>query len=307
MRALITGGAGFIGSHLSEFLLSKGFSVVAADSLVTGKESNIKHLMGNDNFEFINTDVSRELAVDGELDFVLHFASPASPIDYQTIPVETLLTGAYGTRNALELAEEKNAVFLLASTSEVYGDPEVSPQPESYWGHVNPIGLRSCYDEAKRFAEALTMAYHRKRNVDTRIIRIFNTYGPRMRANDGRVIPAFMTQALNNEPLTVFGTGKQTRSFCYITDLVEGIYRVMNSSLTEPVNLGNPDEYTILELAERIIKITSSSSEITFMPLPADDPKRRKPDITRARELLGWEPEVNLDEGLRETMGWFRK
>lgn len=306
MRILVTGGAGFIGSHLCEYLLKQKHQVICMDNLITGNMNNIKHLLNNKNFEFIQHDVTNYINLKGELDYILHFASPASPIDYQRIPIQTLKVGSLGTHNTLGLALAKNAKFLLASTSEVYGDPLVNPQPESYWGNVNPIGVRGCYDESKRFAEALTMAYHRVHKLDTKIVRIFNTYGPRMRPDDGRAIPTFIKQALKNEPLTVFGDGNQTRSFCYITDLIIGIYKVMNSNINGPINLGNPDEKTILGLANRIIELTNSRSEIIFKPLPADDPKVRRPDITKARRLLKWEPKISLESGLKNTITWFK-
>lgn len=302
---LITGGAGFIGSHLCDFLLDKGFKVICMDNLITGSKDNIKHLENNDNFKFINHDISKEIKVDDDLDFILHFASPASPIDYQKIPIQTLKAGSLGTHNTLGLAFAKKAIYLLASTSEVYGDPLVNPQPESYWGNVNPVGLRGCYDEAKRFAEALTMAYHRIHKLDTRIVRIFNTFGPRMRKDDGRVVPNFITQALKNKPMTVYGDGKQTRSFCYVTDLINGIYKLMNSKINEPVNIGNPEEHTILEFAKILKKLTNSSSEIIFKNLPEDDPKIRCPDITFAKKHLNWQPEIELEEGLKKTIEFF--
>ena len=304
--ALITGGAGFIGSHLCEFLLGNGFKVIAMDNLATGDLENIRHLRGNKNFNYIHHDVSRHIAVNENLDFVLHFASPASPVDYQKIPIQTLKAGSLGTHNTLGLALAKKAKYVLASTSEVYGDPLVNPQPESYLGNVNPIGIRGCYDEAKRFAEALTMAYHRIHKLDTRIVRIFNTYGPRMRKNDGRVVPNFINQALKNKPLTVYGDGNQTRSFCYVSDLVEGIYRLMISSIVDPVNLGNPEEHTILEFAEIIKKLTKSKSKIVFRKLPVDDPHVRCPDIGKARKELGWYPKVKLIDGISKTIEWFK-
>jgi len=307
MKVLITGGAGFIGSHLCEFLLGKGFKTVAMDNLATGGMENISHLMGNKDFSFINHDVSKHISLDEELDFVLHLASPASPVDYQKIPIQTLKAGSLGTHNTLGLALVKKAKYMLASTSEVYGDPKVNPQPETYWGNVNPIGLRGCYDEAKRFSEALTMAYHRIHKLDTRIARIFNTYGPRMRKDDGRVVPNFITQALKNEPITVYGDGKQTRSFCYISDLIDGAYKLMMSDINEPVNLGNPEEHTILEFAELIKELTGSKSKIAFKPLPQDDPHVRCPDITKARKELRWEPKVSLREGLIKTIEWFKE
>jgi dTDP-glucose 4,6-dehydratase len=304
-RVLITGGAGFIGSHLAEFLLEKGFSVICMDNLITGKTENIAHLMGED-LVFIKYDVTNYISVGGPLDYILHFASPASPVDYLELPIQTLKVGSLGTHKALGLAKEKKAVFLLASTSEVYGDPKVHPQTEEYWGNVNPIGPRGVYDEAKRFAEALTMAYHRYHGVETRIARIFNTYGPRMRARDGRAVPTFIAQALRGEKVTLFGDGSQTRSFCYISDLVGGLYRLMLSGISDPVNLGNPNESTIRELAEIILRLTGSKSELVQKDLPVDDPKVRRPDITKARKLLQWEPTVPLEEGLRKTIDYFR-
>ena len=305
-RTLITGGAGFIGSHLCDYFLSLGHEVICMDNLLTGDISNIAHIR-NQNFLFIKHDVTNYIYVEGKLDYLLHFASPASPIDYEKLPIQTLKVGSLGTHKALGLAKEKKATFLLASTSEVYGDPLVHPQSEGYWGNVNPIGPRGVYDEAKRFAEAMTMAYHRFHGVDTRIIRIFNTYGPRMRLEDGRAIPSFITQALRGEDISVFGDGSQTRSFCFISDLVEGIYRVLMSGETRPVNLGNPQELTILELARAIVRLTASRSTIVYTPLPQDDPKRRQPDITRASQLSGWEPKVEFAEGLRETIAYFRE
>ena len=304
--ALITGGAGFIGSHLCEFLLAKGYKVIAMDNLATGDIKNIENLRSNKNFTYIHHDVSKHIVVNEELDFVLHFASPASPVDYQKIPIQTLKVGSLGTHNALGLALAKKASYVLASTSEVYGDPLVNPQPETYWGNVNPIGIRGCYDEAKRFAEALTMAYHRIHRLDTKIVRIFNTYGPRMRKDDGRVVPNFITQALKNEPITVYGNGKQTRSFCYISDLVEGIYKLMMSGINEPVNLGNSEEHTIFEFAEVIKELTKSKSKIAFKPLPVDDPHVRCPDIAKAKKMLKWQPKVKLKEGLARTIEWFK-
>lgn len=310
MRILITGGAGFLGSHLCDYLLARGHEVICMDNLITGSTANIAHLAGHERFLFIKHDVTNYIFIDGHLDAVLHFASPASPIDYLEYPIQTLKVGALGTHKALGLAKDKKARFLLASTSEVYGDPLVHPQREDYWGNVNPIGPRGVYDEAKRFAEAMTMAYHRAHGVDTRIARIFNTYGPRMRLNDGRVVPNFIAQALRGEPLTVFGDGSQTRSFCYVSDLIEGICRLLESNVTEPINLGNPDEMSILEFAHRIIALSGSCSSIVFVqPEDArvrDDPKVRRPDITRARTLLGWQPQVSLEEGLRRTIEWFR-
>ncbi|MBM4439109.1 MAG: SDR family oxidoreductase [Candidatus Rokubacteria bacterium] len=306
MRVLITGGAGFIGSHLALSLLDRGIEVVCVDNFITGSPENIARLWPRAGFQFIQQDVTSFMAVDGPLDWVLHLASPASPRDYLEFPIQTLKVGALGTHNALGLAKAKRAGFLIASTSEVYGDPLVHPQREEYWGNVNPVGPRGVYDEAKRFAEAMTMAYHRTHGVDTRIVRIFNTYGPHMRLHDGRAIPAFMTQALTGKPLTVFGDGSQTRSFQYIADLVDGIWRLMQSNVNDPVNIGNPHEMTLLELAKRIIRLADSGSEIVFQALPVDDPKVRQPDITRARRLLGWEPRVDTDEGLRLTLEWFR-
>jgi dTDP-glucose 4,6-dehydratase len=302
----VTGAAGFIGSHLSEHLLDKGFSVVGMDNLVTGDVANVEHLAHRD-FDFVKHDVTHYLVIEGPLDYVFHFASPASPIDYLKLPIQTLKVGALGTHNCLGLAKAKGARFLLASTSEVYGDPLIHPQQEDYWGNVNPVGPRGVYDEAKRFAEAITMAYHRYHGVETRIVRIFNTYGPRMRVHDGRAIPAFLSQALRGEDVTVFGDGSQTRSLCYVSDLVDGIYRLMMSDTSEPVNIGNPHELTMRELAERIVALTGSSSRIVEKPLPADDPKKRRPDISRARSILGWEPKVSLEEGLPRTLDYFRK
>jgi dTDP-glucose 4,6-dehydratase len=305
MRILITGGAGFIGSHLCELLLARGADVLCMDNLITGSMENVRHLDGRPGFRFVRHDVTEEIDVPGPLDWVLHVASPASPRDYLELPIQTLKVGALGTYRTLGLAKAKGARFLLTSTSEVYGDPLVHPQREDYWGNVNPVGPRGVYDEAKRFAEAMTMAYHRTHGVDTRIVRIFNTFGPRMRLNDGRAIPAFATQALTGQPLTVFGDGSQTRSFQYIDDLLDGIWRLMNAPVNEPVNIGNPHEMTLLELAKRILRLTGSSSEIVFRPLPEDDPKVRQPDIGRARTLLDWEPRVDIDEGLRLTLAWF--
>jgi dTDP-glucose 4,6-dehydratase len=305
-RALVTGAAGFIGSHLSEFLLERGFSVIGMDNLATGDVANIEPLTGRD-FVFVKHDVTNYVAVEGPLDYVFHFASPASPIDYLKLPIQTLKVGGLGTHNCLGLAMAKGARFLLASTSEVYGDPLVHPQREDYWGNVNPVGPRGVYDEAKRFAEAITMAYHRVHGVETRIVRIFNTYGPRMRVEDGRAIPAFLSQALRGEDVTVFGDGSQTRSLCYVSDLVDGIYRLMMSDASDPVNVGNPRELTIRQLAERIVALAGSKSRIVERPLPEDDPKVRQPDITRARTLLGWEPKVPLEEGLPRTLAYFRR
>jgi len=305
-RAVVTGGAGFLGSHLCERLLAEGHDVVCVDNLVTGKRSNVEHLESTGRFEFRLHDVSTPIEIDGPVDFVLHFASPASPIDYLELPIQTLKVGSLGTHNSLGLAKAKGARYLLASTSEVYGDPLVHPQPESYWGNVNPVGPRGVYDEAKRFAEAMTMAYHRVHGLETRIVRIFNTYGPRMRPRDGRVVPAFAQQALTGEAMTVFGDGSQTRSFCYVDDLIEGIYRLLLSEHPEPVNIGNPHEMTILHFAERIRALTGSSSPIEHRPLPVDDPKTRQPDISTARRVLGWEPKVELDHGLARTIDYFR-
>ena len=307
MRAVITGGAGFLGSHLCERLVASDWDVLCLDNLVTGLEANVAHLLNHPHFRIARQDVTRYIDVPGPVDFVLHFASPASPVDYLKLPIQTLKVGALGTHNSLGLALAKKAKYLLASTSECYGDPQVSPQPESYRGHVNPIGPRGVYDEAKRYAEAMTMAYHRAHDVDTRIARIFNTYGPRMRLNDGRALPNFVYQALTGQPLTVHGDGQQTRSFCYVSDLIEGIYRLMQSGEHKPVNLGNPQEITILEFAERIRALTGSNVPIVFKPLPEDDPKQRCPDITKARRILHWEPEVSLDEGLPRTLEFFRR
>ena len=307
MRALVTGGAGFLGSHLCEYLLERGWQVVCVDNMVTGTPANVAHLSANPHFELQQQDIAAGLAYSGALDYVLHFASPASPPDYLKLPIETLLVGSAGTYNALLLAESKKAKFLLASTSECYGDPEVSPQSETYWGHVNPVGPRSVYDEAKRFSEALTMAFHRARELDTRIVRIFNTYGPRMRLNDGRALPNFVYQALTGKPITVYGDGSQTRSFCYVSDLIEGIHRLMESGEHFPVNIGNPQEITILEFAQRIKALTGSSAPIVFEPLPQDDPRQRRPDISRARRVLNWEPKVALHEGLERTLRYFRE
>src|SRR5689334_6433477 len=305
--AVVTGAAGFLGSHLSDRLLAEGYKVIGLDNLVTGNVRNIEHLAKNEDFDFIKQDVTKFIYLPGKIDLIFHFASPASPIDYLQIPIQTLKVGSLGTHNALGLAKEKGARFLIASTSEIYGDPLVHPQPEEYWGNVNTIGPRGCYDEAKRFAEAMTMAYHREHKVETRIVRIFNTYGPRMRINDGRVVPAFISQALKNKPVTVFGKGQQTRSFCYVSDLIEGIYRLMMSNYDLPVNIGNPAEMTVLEFAKQIIRATGSRSKIAFKPLPQDDPKQRKPDITRARKILKWEPGVPLAKGLVKTIEYFRK
>ncbi|MGD8439483.1 MAG: SDR family oxidoreductase [Holophagae bacterium] len=305
-RALVTGGAGFLGSHLCERLLGEGLDVVCMDNLITGNLANIEHLFGRDGFIFVEHDVTNFIHVPGRLDYVLHFASPASPIDYLKLPIQTLKVGSLGTHKALGLAKSKKARFLLASTSECYGDPLVHPQPENYWGNVNPVGPRGVYDEAKRFAEAITMAYHRHHGLDTRIVRIFNTYGPRMRAGDGRVVPTFICQALDNEPLTVFGDGSQTRSFCFVDDLIEGIWRLLHSDHVEPVNIGNPAEMTVLEFAREIIRIIGADSEISFTELPVNDPKVRQPDISLAREILGWEPKIDLEDGLATTIEFFR-
>ena len=306
-RILITGGAGFLGSHLSDRFLKEGYYVIVMDNLITGSLSNIEHLMHRDDFEFYHGDVSNYVHVPGSLDYILHFASPASPIDYLKMPIQTLKVGSLGTHNCLGLARAKNARILVASTSEIYGDPTVHPQHESYWGNVNPIGPRGVYDEAKRFQEAMTMAYHTYHKLETRIIRIFNTYGPRMRLNDGRALPAFLGQALRGEDLTVFGDGSQTRSFCYVDDLVEGIYRLLLSDYAEPVNIGNPDEISIKDFAEEIIKLTGTNQKIIYKPLPKDDPMQRKPDISRAREILGWEPKVSRSEGLKITYQYFKE
>ncbi|MCU0341633.1 MAG: SDR family oxidoreductase [Spirosomaceae bacterium] len=305
-RVLITGAAGFLGSHLCDRFIKEGFYVIAMDNLVTGDLRNIEHLRSNPNFEFIHHDISKHIVIDGELHYILNFASPASPIDYLKIPIQTLKVGSLGTHNCLGLARAKGARILVASTSEVYGDPLVHPQNEEYWGHVNPVGLRGCYDEAKRFQEAITMAYHRHHGVETRIVRIFNTYGPRMRLNDGRVLPAFIGQALRGEDLTVFGDGSQTRSFCYVDDLVEGIYRLLMSDCVEPVNVGNPAEITIGQFAEEIIKLTGTTQKVVYKPLPQDDPKQRQPDIRKAKEVLGWEPKVSRAEGLKITYEYFK-
>lgn len=306
MRVVITGGAGFLGSHLCDLFMGGGDEVICIDNLCTGDTKNIAHLQGNPNFEYVRANVTEFIRIGGDVDAVLHFASPASPVDYLKMPIQTLKVGALGTHNALGLAKAKRARFLLASTSEVYGDPLVNPQPETYWGNVNPIGPRGVYDEAKRFAEALTMAYHRVHKMDTKIVRIFNTYGPRMRKGDGRAIPNFITQALSGEPLTIYGEGLQTRSFCYIADMMGGIHKLLMSKETEPVNLGNPVEITILELAETLLEITGSKSEVIHKPLPIDDPKVRRPDISKAKRVLGWEPKVPLERGLRETIEWFK-
>ncbi|MDE0840037.1 MAG: SDR family oxidoreductase [Kiritimatiellae bacterium] len=305
-KAVVTGGAGFLGSHLCDRLLAEGHNVVCMDNLLTGNLANIEHLAGNTSFKFIHQDVTEYLYLPGDIDFIFHFASPASPIDYLEYPIQTLKVGALGTHKALGLAKAKKARFLIASTSEVYGDPLVHPQQEDYWGNVNPVGPRGVYDEAKRFAEAMTMAYHRYHNVDTKIIRIFNTYGPRMRLNDGRAVPAFAGQALRGEPITIFGDGSQTRSFCFVSDLIDGIYKLMLSSETGPINIGNPTEMTIAQLAERIVEMTDSGSKVVYQDLPVDDPKVRQPDITKARERLGWEPKIEIAQGLPETIAYFK-
>ena len=305
-RTLVTGGAGFLGSHLCEYLVNKEHEVICMDNLITGSKQNISGIK-NGNFHFVNHNVSEFIDLDGDLDYILHFASPASPIDYLELPIQTLKVGALGTHNALGVAKAKNATFLLASTSEVYGDPLVHPQPEEYWGNVNPIGPRGVYDEAKRFAEAITMAYHRTHGINTKIVRIFNTYGPRMRIKDGRAIPNFLKQALTGEDLTIYGNGSQTRSFCYVTDLVEGIYRLLMSDQHEPVNIGNPIEMTIQQMANKILQASQSQSKIVQLPLPEDDPKTRQPNITLARKLLDWEPKVSLDEGLESTLKYFKQ
>jgi dTDP-glucose 4,6-dehydratase len=304
--SVVTGSAGFLGSHLTDYLLAKGHRVIGMDNFVTGAVANFDHLAGHPDFRFIQQDVTEFIFLHDAVDYVWHFASPASPIDYLGVPIQTLKVGSLGTHKALGLAKSKRSRFLIASTSEIYGDPTVHPQTEEYWGNVNTIGPRGCYDEAKRFAEALTMAYHREHSVDTRIVRIFNTFGPRMRMNDGRVVPAFVGQALAGKPITIFGKGTQTRSFCYCSDLIEGIYRLMMSDTNLPVNIGNPREMTMLQFAEAVLKVTGSKSKLIFKPLPQDDPKQRQPDITRARKLLGWEPKVTLDEGLQKTIAHFR-
>lgn len=303
--AVVTGGAGFLGSHLCDRLIADGLKVICLDNLITGNKRNIKHLLKDKNFKFVNHNVSTEIKIKGPVDYVLHFASPASPIDYLNYPIPTLKVGALGTHNTLGLAKLKKARYLLASTSEVYGDPQEHPQKETYWGHVNPIGPRGVYDEAKRFAEAITLAYHRYHKIDTRIVRIFNTYGPRMRIQDGRVVPNFIYQALHNKPLTVYGTGRQTRSFCFYTDLIEGIVRLLYSKFPGPVNIGNPDEFTILQFANLVTKLSRTKSRIINQPLPTDDPKQRRPDITLARRHLKWTPKVKLEKGLKATIQWF--
>lgn len=305
--AVVTGAAGFLGSHLSDYLLARDYKVIGLDNLLTGNLRNIEHLAGNPDFDFIKHDVTHFIYVPGAIDLVFHFASPASPIDYLQLPIQTLKVGSLGTHNTLGLAKEKNATFLIASTSETYGDPLVHPQTESYWGNVNPVGPRGVYDEAKRFAEAMTMGYHRAHGLDTKIVRIFNTYGPRMRLEDGRVVPAFIGQALQGRPLTVFGDGSQTRSFCYVSDLIEGIYRLSQSNYHEPVNVGNPREMTVLEFAQKILSYTGSKSTIDFRPLPEDDPKVRQPDITLAKRILQWEPKVSFEEGIESTVAYFRE
>ena len=305
-RTLVTGGAGFLGSHLCEYLLNKGHEVICMDNLITGTKDNISDIKSK-KFQFVEHNVSEFINLEGELDYILHFASPASPIDYLKLPIQTLKVGALGTHNALGLAKAKKAVFFLASTSEVYGDPLIHPQPEDYWGNVNPIGPRGVYDEAKRFAEAITMAYHRTHGINTKIIRIFNTYGPRMRINDGRAIPNFLKQALTGKDLTIYGDGSQTRSFCYVSDLVEGIYRLLTSDQNSPINIGNPNEMTIKEMADKILQATNSKSKITYVPLPEDDPKVRQPDIPRAKKYLNWEPVVGLGEGLQSTLKYFKE
>lgn len=306
-KVLITGGAGFLGSHLCDRFLDEGYEVVAMDNLITGNIQNIQHLFGRDGFKFVKHDVTNYTFVEGRLDYILHFASPASPIDYLKIPIQTLKVGAMGTHKILGLAKEKGARVLIASTSEVYGDPLIHPQTEDYWGNVNPVGFRGCYDEAKRFMEAMTMAYHRYHNIETRIIRIFNTYGPRMRLDDGRALPAFASQAIKGEDITVFGDGSQTRSFCYVDDLVEGIYRLLLSDESMPVNIGNPSEISILDFAKEVIELTGSKSKIVHKDLPQDDPKVRQPDISKAREILGWEPKVSRREGLEKTLAYFKE
>ncbi len=307
MRIVVTGGAGFLGSHLCDFLINEGHSVICIDNLITGNTDNITHLMGNEKFKFIHHDVTEYIFIEGRLDAILHFASPASPIDYQELPIQTLKVGSLGTHKALGLAKEKKAKFLLASSSEVYGDPLVSPQKEDYWGNVNSVGPRGVYDEAKRFAEAMVMAYHYYHKIDTKIARIFNTFGPRMRKKDGRVVPTFINQALEGKPLTAFGDGTQTRSFCYVSDMVQGIYKLLLSDINEPINLGNPQEMTVNDFAKLILKLTKSKSKIVHKPLPVDDPKIRRPDITKAEKLLNWSPRVSLEEGLQKTIEYFKK
>lgn len=307
MTSIVTGGAGFLGSHLCDRLLAEGHTVVCIDNLITGNVANISHLLGNPHFKFFQHDVTNYIFLEGKVDYVFHFASPASPIDYLKFPIQTLKVGSLGTHKALGLAKAKGARFLLASTSEVYGDPLVHPQPESYWGNVNPVGPRGVYDEAKRFAEAMTMAYQRYHRLETRIVRIFNTYGERMRIEDGRAIPAFLSQTLRNQDVTVFGDGKQTRSVCYVSDLIDGIYRLMISNYDLPMNIGNPEEITMLQLAQEIIRLANSTSKIVFKPLPEDDPKIRQPDISKALEILHWEPKIKREEGLKQTMGYFKQ
>jgi dTDP-glucose 4,6-dehydratase len=307
MRAVVTGGAGFLGSHLCDRLLAEGWEVLALDNLITGNQSNLAHLQGNSKFQFKHADVNEPFQVDGKLDYVFHFASPASPPDYLKFPIETLKVGSIATMHTLDLAKAKSAKYFLASTSECYGDPEVSPQVETYWGHVNPVGPRSVYDEAKRFAEATTMAYHRHHGIDTHIVRIFNTYGPRMRLNDGRALPNFVYQALSGQPITVYGDGKQTRSFCFVSDLIDGIYKLSQSNEHYPTNIGNPVELTILEFAQRICTHFPNAPKIIYEPLPVDDPKQRRPDISKAKRLLGWEPKVGLEEGLKTTIAFFKE
>ncbi len=304
--AVITGGAGFIGSHLCDKLNKEGFKVVCIDNLITSSTENIRHLLKDRNFKFIKQDITKFISIPGKVDYVLHFASPASPKDYLKFPIQTLKVGSLGTHNALGFAKIKKAKFILASTSEIYGDPLVHPQPEAYWGNVNCVGVRGCYDEAKRFAESITMAYHRIHRLDTKIVRIFNTYGPRMRINDGRVIPNFIYQAMNNKPITVYGEGKQIRSFCYVSDLVDGIYKLLLSPINNPLNLGNPHEFTITELADLILRLTKAKSKMIFRPLPEDDPKQRQPDISKAKRILKWQPKIELEEGLRMTLRWFK-
>ena len=305
-KVVVTGGAGFLGSHLCDKLLYEGFEVVCIDNLITGDTDNIAHLSGNENFSFVKHDVTNYIFLPGKVDFILHFASPASPVDYLQLPIQTLKVGSLGTHKALGLAKEKNARFLLASTSEVYGDPTVHPQNENYWGNVNPIGPRGVYDEAKRFAEAITMAYQRYHGLETRIVRIFNTYGPRMRKNDGRALPNFIQQALTGKPITIYGDGKQTRSFCYISDQVEGLFKLLLSDENEPVNIGNPEEISVQSIAEEIVKLTGSKSEIIYEELPVDDPKVRQPDISKAKQKLGWEPKVSREDGLQKTIDYFK-
>ncbi|MCA9399003.1 MAG: SDR family oxidoreductase [Candidatus Omnitrophica bacterium] len=304
---VITGGAGFLGSHLCDQFIADGLKVICVDNLITGNLNNIKHLEKNKNFEFVKHDVSKEIKLPGKVDYVMHFASPASPVDYLKYPIPTLKVGSLGTHNTLGLAKLKKARFLMASTSEVYGDPEVHPQKEDYWGHVNPVGPRGCYDEAKRFAEAIVMGYHRYHKIDTKIVRIFNTYGPRMRINDGRVVPNFIYQALHNKPITVYGKGNQTRSFCYYSDLRDGIIKLLYSDVNTPVNIGNPGEFTILEFAQLVIKMSGTKSKIVYKPLPTDDPKQRQPDISKAKKHLKWKPKVDLKTGLNETIRWFKE